>query len=58
MILGAMPAFNEEKYIAKTILGVRRHVDEVLVVDDGSTDATGEIATALGAHVIKHPSNG
>lgn len=57
MILGAMPAFNEEKSIAKTLLGVKRYVDEVLVVDDGSTDATGEIADALGARVIKHSSN-
>lgn len=57
MILGAMPAFNEEKSIAKVLLGVRQHVDEVLVVDDGSTDATEEIANALGARVIKHPSN-
>ncbi len=52
-----MPAFNEEKYIAKTIVGCRKYVDKVVVVDDGSTDATAEIAEALGAIVIKHPEN-
>ncbi|NLM30481.1 MAG: glycosyltransferase, partial [Methanomicrobiales archaeon] len=35
-----MPAYNEEAYIAKTIVGARRHADAVLVVDDGSTDET------------------
>ncbi|MCZ7399991.1 MAG: glycosyltransferase family 2 protein [Candidatus Methanoperedens sp.] len=52
-----MPAFNEEKYIAKTIIGCRKYVDKVIVVDDGSTDATQEIAKALGAVVIKHETN-
>jgi dolichol-phosphate mannosyltransferase len=52
-----MPAFNEEKYIAKIILGCRKYVDRVIVVDDGSTDATQEIAKALGAVVIKHETN-
>jgi glycosyltransferase involved in cell wall biosynthesis len=55
--IAAMPAFNEEKHIAKTIIGCRKYVDKVLVVDDGSSDATAEIARALGALVIKHPKN-
>ncbi len=37
-----MPAFNEEKYIAKVIVGCRKYVDKVVVVDDGSSDATAE----------------
>ncbi len=52
-----MPAFNEEKYIAKTIVGCKKYVDKVVVIDDGSSDATAEIAEALGAIVIKHPEN-
>jgi glycosyltransferase involved in cell wall biosynthesis len=52
-----MPAYNEERYIARMVLGCRKHVDEVVVVDDGSTDATAEIAEALGAHVIRHQQN-
>lgn len=53
----ALPAFNEEKYIAKVIEGARNYVDAVLVVDDGSTDATAAIADRMGAIVISHPAN-
>ena len=55
--LVAMPAYNEEAYIAKTIVGARRHADAVLVVDDGSTDETVAIAEALGAIVVRHETN-
>jgi len=55
--LVAMPAYNEEAYIAKTVLGARRHADAVLVVDDGSTDETVAIAEALGAIVVRHATN-
>jgi glycosyltransferase involved in cell wall biosynthesis len=57
LILAAMPAFNEEKYIAKTIVLAKKYVTDVLVVDDGSKDATVEIARALGAIVVRHPKN-
>ncbi|MDR9817364.1 MAG: glycosyltransferase family 2 protein [Candidatus Methanoculleus thermohydrogenotrophicum] len=55
--LVAMPAYNEEAAIAKTVLGARRHADAVLVVDDGSTDETVAIAEALGAIVVRHATN-
>jgi glycosyltransferase involved in cell wall biosynthesis len=55
--LVAMPAYNEEAYIAKTIVGARQHADRVLVVDDGSQDDTVPIAEALGAIVIRHTAN-
>lgn len=55
--IAAMPAYNEERSIAKMILGCKRYVDVVVVVDDGSSDATAEIAEALGAHVVRHPKN-
>ncbi len=55
--LVAMPAYNEEAYIAKTVLGAQRHADTVLVVDDGSTDETVAIAEAIGAMVIRHTTN-
>jgi glycosyltransferase involved in cell wall biosynthesis len=35
-----MPAYNEERYIAKMVLGCKKHVDKVVVIDDGSIDAT------------------
>jgi dolichol-phosphate mannosyltransferase len=56
-VIAAMPAFNEEKYIAKTILGCKPYVDEVIVVNDGSSDATAMIATACGARVVYHDVN-
>jgi len=55
--LVAMPAYNEEKYIAKTIVGARKYAERVLVVDDGSKDDTVAIARALGAIVVQHTTN-
>lgn len=52
-----MPAYNEESSIAKMILGCKKYVDKVVVVDDGSTDATSDIAEALGAYVVRHNQN-
>ena len=40
--------------LAKVVLGAKKHVDKVVMVDDGSTDATLEIAEALGALVVRH----
>jgi glycosyltransferase involved in cell wall biosynthesis len=56
-VLAAMPAYDEEKYIAKTILAAQQYVDCVLVVDDGSTDATRELAKKMGAMVVSHQKN-
>ena len=52
-----MPAFNEEKYIGTLVLQARQYVDEVIVIDDGSSDNTVEIAELAGARVIRHPQN-
>ena len=52
--MACIPAFNEEKTIAKVVLLTQKHVDKVVVCDDGSTDMTGEIAERLGAEVIRH----
>jgi glycosyltransferase involved in cell wall biosynthesis len=57
LTIAAMPAYNEERSIAKMVLGCKKHVDMVVVVDDGSSDATAEIAEALGVHVVRHPKN-
>lgn len=56
-ILVAMPAYNEERYIGSLVLKAQQYGDEVLVVDDGSTDNTSEIATLAGATVIQHKEN-
>jgi glycosyltransferase involved in cell wall biosynthesis len=53
-----IPAFNEEQTIADVVGAVLRTADEAVVVDDASSDATGERARAAGAHVIRHAKNG
>ena len=52
-----IPAYNEEKNIAKIIINSKEFADQILVCDDGSTDSTVAIAESLGAIVIKHPKN-
>jgi glycosyltransferase involved in cell wall biosynthesis len=56
-IVACIPAFNEEKRIAKVLVKVSRYVDKILVCDDGSIDLTGLIAEKLGAEVIRHKRN-
>jgi glycosyltransferase involved in cell wall biosynthesis len=56
-VLCAIPAFDEEVAIGSVVLRARPHVDEVLVVDDGSSDRTAEVARMAGATVIKHEVN-
>ena len=56
MVVG-IPAFNEEKTIARVVLEARKYADIVVVCDDGSSDLTGEIAENLGAVVIHHEHN-
>jgi glycosyltransferase involved in cell wall biosynthesis len=56
-VVAAIPAYNEEKTIAKVVLGARRCVDRVVVCDDGSRDMTVNIAKELGADVIQHERN-
>jgi len=55
--IAAIPAFNEEKYIGTIVLKARQYVDEVVVVDDGSTDQTASVAELAGATVIHHQQN-
>ena len=52
-----LPAYNEEKNIAKIIVKLKKVADQIIVCDDGSTDLTSRIAESLGAIIIKHPKN-
>jgi glycosyltransferase involved in cell wall biosynthesis len=53
-----IPCLNEEAGIAQTIRSIPDLVDEVVVVDNGSTDRTAEIARSLGAVVAKEEVRG
>lgn len=58
-IVVTIPAFNEGNTLGKAISDAKKAVPgaDVLVVDDGSTDATKAAALSHGARVISHPSN-
>jgi glycosyltransferase involved in cell wall biosynthesis len=56
-VVVGIPAFNEEKTIAKVVLLSQKYADKVVVCDDGGTDLTGEIARELGADVVRHEKN-
>jgi len=56
-VIVAMPAYNEERFIGTLVLKARKYAAKVIVVDDGSTDATAETARLAGASVIVHPQN-
>jgi glycosyltransferase involved in cell wall biosynthesis len=56
-VVACIPAYNEERNIAKVIIQTKKHVDKIVVCDDGSEDMTAEIAENLGAIVLKHATN-
>ena len=56
-IVAVIPAFNEEVHIHDVIKKARHYVDEIIVVDDCSKDATAFIAQSLGARLIRHDTN-
>jgi len=50
-------AYNEAQVIARVVTGVSQRNYRVVVVDDGSRDATGPVAAKAGATVLRHPVN-
>jgi glycosyltransferase involved in cell wall biosynthesis len=52
-----IPAFNEAPYIADVVERARQYVAEVVVIDDGSTDATAAIAQSAGATCLQLTGN-
>jgi glycosyltransferase involved in cell wall biosynthesis len=55
--VAVIPAYNESRTIKEVVEGALRYVDRVIVVDDGSTDGTGEKAREAGAQVILQAEN-
>src|SRR5256714_14901466 len=56
-VAAVIPAYLEEKHIADVVRRALGQLDNVLVVDDGSPDATAVQARNAGAEVIVHPQN-
>jgi glycosyltransferase involved in cell wall biosynthesis len=52
-----IPCFNEAKQVGRVVREVLRRIPDVIVVDDGSTDGTAEVAARAGAKVIRHDAN-
>ncbi|MCP5096860.1 MAG: glycosyltransferase family 2 protein [Chloroflexi bacterium] len=52
-----IPAYNEERFIGSVVLKSRQYSDNVIVVDDGSSDQTAAVAATAGAYVIEHHIN-
>ncbi len=57
-IVAVIPALDEEGSIAEVVLGILRHVDRVVVVDNGSRDATPRLAAEAGADVVHESRRG
>ncbi len=56
-VCALVPAYNVARTIGATVLGAREWLDHVVVLDDGSTDGTGNIALKSGAQLIRMPWN-
>jgi glycosyltransferase involved in cell wall biosynthesis len=56
-VAAVIPALNEANAIGAVVTGIRDFVERVIVVDDGSEDATAERAAAAGAEVLRHEQN-
>jgi len=52
-----VPAYNEAGVIGDVITDLRSVFTNVVCVDDGSADDTGDIALRAGAHLVQHPVN-
>jgi glycosyltransferase involved in cell wall biosynthesis len=57
--LAVVPAYNEGDTLGRVIAGIREEAPdfEILVIDDGSTDNTRQVAEVSGARVLRHPFN-
>ena len=56
-IVVVIPAYNEERFIGSVVLQAKQYAEDVIVVDDGSSDQTAAVAEKAGAQVIVHEAN-
>jgi glycosyltransferase involved in cell wall biosynthesis len=55
--LAIIPAYNAAKSVGAVVESCRDVINNIVVINDGSADATGDVARAAGAEVISHPHN-
>ena len=55
--LVAIPVYNEQRHVASVLEQVLEYADDVLVIDDGSTDATPMLLSQFPVEVIRHATN-
>ena len=56
-ILVAVPVYNEQQYVRPVLAEIRKYADDLLVIDDGSTDRTPSLLAELPVDVIRHAGN-
>ena len=56
-VVVVIPAYNEERFIGSVVIQAKSYADTVIVVDDGSSDKTADVAISAGALVITHETN-
>jgi glycosyltransferase involved in cell wall biosynthesis len=56
-VIAAIPCYNEERFVGGVVRKTSQYVDQVVVVDDGSSDRTTKVAEAAGAVVVRHEVN-
>ncbi|HEX7830932.1 MAG TPA: glycosyltransferase family 2 protein [Thermoanaerobaculia bacterium] len=56
-MIAIIPALNAERTLAKVVEDTKRQLEHVLVIDDGSSDRTSDVARAAGAVVLRHEVN-
>jgi glycosyltransferase involved in cell wall biosynthesis len=57
-ILIAVPVYNESRYIARVITEIKKYARSIVVIDDGSTDGSGDILSKhSGIEIITHETN-
>lgn len=56
-VVAVIPALNAERTLPRVVEETRKQIEPVVVIDDGSSDRTGEVARAAGAIVLRHDVN-